>query len=869
MNCKRHITITDKTKIYLIYSICFWGFIIPKTYDMYKYGYAAFGGWDAVTQMYPVMIYVSKMIGRVLESMVIPMFELSLGMGDDLITALNWHGFGEPFYVLTAFVSESNLPYFYTFLFYLRVYLGGITFLWFVREHNKTRSVGAYIIGAFVYIFSGFTLQSNIHTIFVHAMIYIPLMLLGGERTLEGKQKGILTLSVFFFALSGFYYLYIGSITLGVYVIYRLMRMTGGLRDKFRKIFEMIVEYLLGLALAAFIFLPAVSGFLSSSRAHMQTKFEMFFSWGQIKAFLFNLFFPQSNYQVLSVAVIGVFVLMRILLEKGNAKEKVNIIALLVLAWIPAVSCVMSGFGEIYDRWELVIVLYIAFLTAEQWEKFDEINIAQGVVFAVLFCFLGLVGRKMDWWDTEQFRIVMLSYGVILAFLMAFFPISKKYGKKKLCSVLFLAAMVVLICKSWHCNSRDREVVEVRERNVVGELVEDEAVYRISNERTFTEPRNGQNIALIQNYYGVSEYFSIENPCFTNALLEWDVNPDSSSNHMNVGLDQRTVLETLSAVKYMVKRTESDVLVPYGYKEVKETKDGEWTLYENNNALPIFYTYDSVLADGEYDGKNGFEKQQIMLHTAAIENYEGSMIRVNSQTDELENHQYKILNIENGRMDGGFLHLDAGARLTLQVSLSVKGENYVSFEDIALNDSYSVEMPKEGRVKEVRITQDFYNGNAGVNLGAAETEGEQEIIVYFYGAESFPIDHLKIYSYDFSNFTECINQRKETPVEDIALTVNRLDCNVDAEGDRILCIAIPYSRGWNAYVDGQKVKIYQMNDMFMGIEVSAGEHHVEMKYCTYGFKTGMMISVLAAVIIVVYCGMFKLYLPHKRSISEK
>jgi len=88
---------------------------------MYKYGYVALGGWDAVTQMYPVMLYVSRAVRGFFAHLVIPLFELKLGMGDDLITALNWHGFGEPFYLLTALVPEAYLPFFYTFLFYLRV----------------------------------------------------------------------------------------------------------------------------------------------------------------------------------------------------------------------------------------------------------------------------------------------------------------------------------------------------------------------------------------------------------------------------------------------------------------------------------------------------------------------------------------------------------------------------------------------------------------------------------------------------------------------------------------------------------------------------------------------------------------------------
>ncbi|MDE6365373.1 MAG: YfhO family protein, partial [Lachnospiraceae bacterium] len=736
------------------------------------------------------------------------------------------------------------------------------------RENNRTQTTASYVIGTFVYIFSGFTMQANIHIIFVHAMVYTPLLLLGGERILAGKRQGVLAAGTFLFALSGFYYLYIGSIALGVYVLYRLVYIRAGFQKSFLKVVRVAAEYMTGLSLAAFLFVPAVLGFLSSNRAHIQTQFKLFDSWKKIRKFLVNMFFPHSNYQVFSVAVIGVVVMMLVLFSKRRRTERRNVITLLVLAWIPAVSCVMSGFGEIYDRWELLIVLYAAFLVVTCWDTLDELNLLQKLFPAVVYGILGLWGKKRDWFDTEAFRIMMACYGVILLFLIVLYPLTKKAKgeeKRRLCSLVFFGVMIVMICKSWQCNSIDREISYVQERNVQAELIQDKSIYRVSNERTFTEPRNGQNIALIQNYNGLSEYFSIENPSFTNALLEWDVNPDSSMNHMNVGLDQRTILETLSAVKYMLKRTASKVLVPYGYQKIRETKDGEWSLYQNTNALPIFYTYDSVLADGTYDGRNGFEKQQIMLRTAAVKDYKGPLPRADASLGRMHPLGYQIAKIEKGELVDGELCLKAGAVLTLKAVLATQGENYVSFDDVALKGSFSVELPGENRLKEANISEDFYNGNAGVNMGAVSSGAEQEIVISFHKKEKFPLDHLKLYAYDFADFRACLKERRRTPVTGIAMTNNKLGCEVSAVKPQILCMAVPYSKGWSAYVDGKRVKIYQINDMFMGIELPKGVHHIEFCYFTYGLKAGLFITLTTVLIILFVFVKNKCW--HQRKIS--
>ena len=58
----------------------------------------------------------------------------------------------------------------------------------------------------------------------------------------------------------------------------------------------------------------------------------------------------------------------------------------------------------------------------------------------------------------------------------------------------------------------------------------------------------------------------------------------------------------------------------------------------------------------------------------------------------------------------------------------------------------------------------------------------------------------------------------------------------------MVCVAIPYSSGWKASVDGRETEIYQANGMYMGIPVSAGDHKIELTYTTPGLKIGIMIS---------------------------
>ena len=67
----------------------------------------------------------------------------------------------------------------------------------------------------------------------------------------------------------------------------------------------------------------------------------------------------------------------------------------------------------------------------------------------------------------------------------------------------------------------------------------------------------------------------------------------------------------------------------------------------------------------------------------------------------------------------------------------------------------------------------------------------------------------------------------------------------------MLCLSFPYSVGWHAKIDGRQADTYRVNDLFIGIEVPAGEHTIEFYYITPGIRTGAAISAVSLAAIIV------------------
>lgn len=848
--------VQNKYTKYTIFSLIYWLFMGQRMYDMaVKWNSSATGSWDAITQMYPVMTYVRRTLLKFFQSVFngqnfsFPMIEWSLGMGDNTISVLNWHGFGDPLYFFSVFVSEGNLPYFYTFLFFFKIYLGGVSFICFTYFLENKKSSFAYVIGALLYCFTGFTIQCNMHIIFTHAMMFIPLLLLGAERCMNGKRKGVLLFATFGFALYGFYFLYIGSVSLAFYVIYRLIRKKIPFKESVKYIGKLLLEYFLGLGLASIIFIPAVVGFLSSTRMTKLIDLSLFVSWSEVKAFLINLFLPQySNDQVLSVSTVGIFSIVLLLCARKRYWEKGILILMMISCFIPYISCVMSGFGEVYDRWEVVYTLYLAFLTTIIWDEVHDLSKVQKVGAGAVYLFMVIVGKKNHIIRDERYEQVLIAYGLLLCLVWIVFPLCKKINKRNIAYIFSFIIAVIIILKSWTTVARDRNINYLKERNVVAELIDDESFYRVENERTFQEERTGLNVALILDYPGVGEYYSIENSDYAKTMKAWNVS--SEVTHYYVGLDMRAVLETLSGVKYMILRADNTLIPPYGFKKVSITDDKEWVLYENEYVLPIAYSYRSVYPYDEYVQLNGFLKQQVMLQTAAVENYDGNLEVDNDCVMRISDQSFDVISIENGSIEGDVVKVERGTIMTIEMLLHADCENYLTIntEDRQPDNAISVVVDKDA-FPYGRIDTSYDNGEIGVYLGNVLQDEKRKIEITFNSPMEFRMEDMQGSYYDFTGYEKYIEQRKED-IENVKVFDNAVEIMTESQNNQIVCVAVPYSRGWSAKIDGNPTKVYKMNDMFMGIEVPEGEHIVELYYFTPGLKSGIVISLTSLLFII-------------------
>jgi len=69
--------------------------------------------------------------------------------------------------------------------------------------------------------------------------------------------------------------------------------------------------------------------------------------------------------------------------------------------------------------------------------------------------------------------------------------------------------------------------------------------------------------------------------------------------------------------------------------------------------------------------------------------------------------------------------------------------------------------------------------------------------------------------------------------------------------DMTLWSFIPYDEGWTILIDGEPVETKKIAEGFLGADIAAGDHEVELRFVSPGFKLGAVVSVAAWLIFVI------------------
>jgi hypothetical protein len=115
-------------------------------------------------------------------------------------------------------------------------------------------------------------------------------------------------------------------------------------------------------------------------------------------------------------------------------------------------------------------------------------------------------------------------------------------------------------------------------------------------------------------------------------------------------------------------------------------------------------------------------------------------------------------------------------------------------------------------------------------LNTGELDGREVAFVEDFASGQFPVSPATgaVESVTFDSYSD-----------------DAMSMQVEAGSDGLLVLSEVYARGWNAWVDGKEVDIYQTDHALRGVPVPAGSHSVELRYTAPGLTAGLWITSIA------------------------
>ena len=95
-----------------------------------------------------------------------------------------------------------------------------------------------------------------------------------------------------------------------------------------------------------------------------------------------------------------------------------------------------------------------------------------------------------------------------------------------------------------------------------------------------------------------------------------------------------------------------------------------------------------------------------------------------------------------------------------------------------------------------------------------------------------------------TDYPQKIENIRKDSLQDISFGIDIVEGNLCLDRVKVLCMAIPYSDGWEVFIDGAKSEVLLLNEHYIGTLVPKGNHKIMFHYSRPYREAGAVMSIL-------------------------
>jgi uncharacterized membrane protein YfhO len=731
-----------------------------------------------------------------------------------------------PLNFLLLLFPEGAMPLFFSVLILLKIGLCGLTFAVFLQKRYQSGREG--LIFSTSYALMGFVAVYAFHVMWLDALILLPLVALGIHKIAAGGKPFLYITALGLAVVCQYYVGYMVCLFSALYFLYLSLENHAGFRVFLRRLCRFAGASVLSAGLAAAVLIPAVYA-VSRGYALFDSSMLTLDSVGSVLGLLTKAYTASVGIEQLKSGgpnfYIGIPLLVFALLY--FACRAVALRKRLLSLGFAAVFLFSFLFAAPYTLWHAFntpnffparFSFLFSFLLLEiAWQGYRNIEslsnrrliVTCAAAAAGFLALTAVVLTRMQSIEYLAVKTVVMDAAFFCITCLLIFQLRVK--RRRTIAVVILCAMqavclllnayypIVRLNRIWSSTASAYTEETERGRALVDRVkAGDNGLYRMELDfhRTDTDP-------FAYDYSGLTHF----SPDADEAAIEFfdKLGLRQDYYHIRYASGTTPVLESLFGLKYILRKDGVALgPLPEGYEFL--WRDGDVSAYQNAYALPFAYLAPEQAR--ELSNGNPFVNQNTLL------------------TD-------------------------------------LTGEEAAVFEPVA-----DVERTYDGTWENytfpVQANRRLYMKSFGADYvlnGAAESADRLNGTILLPVSDAYTTYEVKMTAplgMDLAYFDDAAFQRAHSVLAAHAAEVSSdtdshlvIHANVTDDHTQLI-VTLPFDEGWRVWVDGERAETTARYGALLAVNLSSGEHTVELRFVPDGLWAGVAVSTASLLLVILW-----------------
>lgn len=223
------------------------------------------------------------------------------------------------------------------------------------------------------------------------------------------------------------------------------------------------------------------------------------------------------------------------------------------------------------------------------------------------------------------------------------------------------------------------------------------------------------------------------------------------------------------------------------------------------------------------------------------------------QSDDVSKNYQNQFDIKSIYTNNGSLTVDKDVEKTFEIPAQYQnGVLTISFTADLTQDMSQLQVIEINDQRNDAQYADRYGViNNNVITFILNTNDLDKLDVKFSDVNGNPITYSNLnISYQETTDFEVTKMKVTEPENFVADLNNSMDFDINMASDGILATTIPLDPGYEISVDGELVDTVPVNNMYIGANLSEGNHHINITYTIPGFKVGLALTSIGFIIMI-------------------